>query len=140
MLIGINPVISPELLKILDEMGHGDEIVIADSNYPSETYGQRVVRADGVGAIILLKEIMKLIPLDDYVSDNFILMQTKDGVPAQIWKEYEDIASSSHFFKKMTLITRDEFYERSRRAYCIIASGETSIYANIIIKKGVIHY
>ncbi len=81
MLKGISPLISPALLKILAEMGHGDEIVIADANFPSETYGKRVVRADGIGGRELLDAILSLIPLDTYAEENFMLMATTNGDP-----------------------------------------------------------
>ena len=93
MLKGISPLISPSLLKILAEMGHGDEIVIADANFPSETYGRRVVRADGIGGRELLDAILTLIPLDTYAEENFILMSTLFGEPTpEIWSDYFRIA------------------------------------------------
>ena len=76
MLKGVNKLVSPELLKILCEMGHGDEIVIADGNFPSANYGQRVVRADGIGGVEMLQAVLSLIPLDTYARENFLLMQT----------------------------------------------------------------
>ena len=79
MLKGIPKIISPELLKILCEMGHGDEIVIADGNFPSENYGKRVIRADGVGGVEMLSAVLSLLPLDTYAKENFILMQTVNG-------------------------------------------------------------
>ena len=140
MLKGIDPIISPELLKILCEMGHGDELVIADSNYPSESMGKRVIRYDGIKCCEILQAILKLIPLDDYVDDNFILMNTNDNSYPPIWNEYKKIAFEENNFKNLSFLEREKFYERSKNAYCIIASGETETYANIIIKKGVIIY
>ena len=140
MLKGIDPIISPELLKILCEMGHGDEIVIADSNFPSETMGKRVLRADGLGGLQLLKAILKLIPLDSYVTDNAIVMDTNNGTIPEIWDKYTRELKKDLYFKNITKISREDFYERSKKAYCVIASGETAVYANIILKKGVIIY
>lgn len=138
MLKGIDPIISPELLKILCEMGHGDEIVIADSNFPSETMGKRVLRADGIGGLQLLKVILKLIPLDSYVTDNAIVMDTNNDTIPEIWDKYTRELKNDLYFKNITKISREDFYERSKKAYCVIASGETAVYANIILKKGVI--
>lgn len=90
MLKGISPLISPELLKVLCEMGHGDEIVLADANFPAESMGQRVVRADGIGAAELLRAILPLFPLDQYDESNFVLMSVVPGDPIEpvIWDEY----------------------------------------------------
>ena len=90
MLKGISPLISPELLKVLCEMGHGDEIVLADANFPAESMGQRVVRADGIGAAELLRAILLLFPLDQYDESNFVLMSVVPGDPTVpvIWDEY----------------------------------------------------
>ena len=138
MLKGIPKIISPELLKVLSEMGHGDEIVIADANFPSETFGQRVVRADGLGGVELLKAILKLIPLDTYAEENFLLMQTVKGDPTpEIWDKYFAVAKKDAGFKGGNL-ERFAFYERAKKAYAVIASGEEAIYANIILKIGVI--
>ena len=139
MLKGISPLISPALLKILAEMGHGDEIVIADANFPSETCGQRVVRADGIGGRELLDAILDLIPLDTYVQENFLLMQTTNGDPTpEIWADYFAIAGAKDDNLRTGMISRFDFYDRAKKAYAVIATGETAIYANIILKKGVI--
>ena len=138
MLKGIPKIVSPELLKVLCEMGHGDEIVIADANFPSETFGQKVVRADGLGGVELLKAILKLIPLDTYAEENFLLMQTVKGDPTpEIWDKYFAVAKKDAGFKGGNL-ERFAFYERAKKAYAVIASGEEAIYANIILQKGVV--
>ena len=138
MLKSIPKIISPELLKILCEMGHGDEIVIADGNFPAESYGQRVVRADGLGGVQILKAILSLVPLDTYAQQNFLLMETVKGDPQPcIWEEYFNIAKSDKNLREGYL-ERFAFYNRARQAYAIIATGEEAVYANIIIKKGVI--
>ena len=139
MLKGISPLISPSLLKILAEMGHGDEIVIADANFPSETYGRRVVRADGIGGRELLDAILTLIPLDTYSEENFILMSTLFGEPTpEIWSDYFRIAKERDDNLRYESVSRFEFYERAKNAYAVIATGETAIYANLSLKKGVI--
>ena len=139
MLKGISPLISPALLKILAEMGHGDEIVIADANFPSESMGKRVVRADGIGGRELLDAILTLIPLDTYAEENFILMATLYGEPTPaIWNDYFRIAREHDDNLREGSVSRYEFYERAQNAYAVIATGETAIYANIILKKGVI--
>ena len=139
MLKGISPLISPALLKILAEMGHGDEIVIADANFPSETCGQRVVRADGIGGRELLDAILDLIPLDTYAEENFLLMQTTNGDPTpEIWADYFSIAKAKDDNLRGGYVSRFDFYDRAKKAYAVIATGETAIYANIILKKGVI--
>lgn len=139
MLKNVPKIISPELLKVLCEMGHGDEIVIADANFPAENYGKRCIRADGLGGVQLLDAILKLIPLDTYADENFLLMQTTQGDPTPtIWAEYFETANKNDDNLRAGNLERFAFYERAKQAYAVIASGEEAIYANIIIKKGVI--
>ena len=138
MLKNVPKIVSPELLKVLCEMGHGDEIVIADANYPAETNGKRVVRADGLGGNALLEAILELIPLDTYAEFNMMLMNTTNGDPTpEIWETYRKTASKDKNLRA-GFLERQEFYDRSKNAYAIIASGEEAVYANIILKKGVI--
>ena len=139
MLKNVPKIISPELLKVLCEMGHGDEIVIADANYPAETNGLRVVRADGLKGLELLEAILELIPLDTYADENMLLMATTNGDPTpEIWAIYKDRAEKKDKNVRLGFLERNEFYNRSKKAYAIVASGEEAIYANIILKKGVI--
>lgn len=139
MLKNIPKIVSPELLKILCEMGHGDEIVIADGNFPSESCGQRVIRADGHGGEAILDAVLSLIPLDTYALHNFLLMQTTNGDPTpEIWDKYFTIAKNHDDNLRANALERYEFYDRAKKAYAVIATGESAIYANIIIKKGVI--
>ena len=139
MLKNVPKIISPELLKVLCEMGHGDEIVIGDANFPAETNGKRVVRADGLKGPELLEAILQLIPLDTYSPENILLMQTTNGDPTpEIWAIYIQRAEKQDPNVRMGFLERNEFYNRSRNAYAVVASGEEAIYANIIIKKGVI--
>ena len=141
MLKNIPKILSPELVKILMEMGHGDEIVIADGNFPSETIGKRVVRCDGHGVPELLDAIMKLFPLDTYTEKPVMLMEVVPGDPVvpTIWDEYKEIISKYEPENcKIEMIERFAFYERAKTAYAVVATGEEAIYANIILKKGVV--
>ncbi len=144
MLKGIPKIISPELLKVLMEMGHGDRIVIADGNFPSESIGKDavVVRADGHGVPEILDAILKLMPLDTYVDCPVSLMQVMpgDNVKTPIWDKYKEIVKKhdSRGDAVFTEIERFSFYENAKTAYAIIATGETAIYANIMLQKGVV--
>lgn len=141
MLKKIPKMISPELLKVLCEMGHSDEIVIADGNFPSAGVNSRVIRYDAVGAPDVLEAILELFPLDQYVEKPVALMKTGEefvGEP-EIWKDYRRIVAVAEE-KEISFeqVERFAFYERAKKAYAVIATGEEAIYANIILKKGVI--
>ena len=141
MLKGIPSIISPELLKVLMEMGHGDEIVLADANYPSVSNAQRLLRADGHNIPSLLQAILQLFPLDTYVPCATAVMEVVSGDTYEpvIWDEYREILKlSGEKFHDFEYVERFAFYERSRKAYAIVATGEAALYANIILKKGVI--
>ncbi|MGN0573142.1 MAG: L-fucose mutarotase [Acutalibacteraceae bacterium] len=139
MLKNISPVISPELLKILMEMGHGDEIVIGDGNFPAASVAQRLVRLDGHGVNEILEAVLKLMPLDTYVDAPVALMDNGDPSDTPpIWEEYKKTVAAEEGDKKFELVERFDFYERAKKAYAVIATGETAIYANIILKKGVV--
>lgn len=141
MLKGIPSVLSPELLKILMEMGHGDEIVIADGNFPSSAIAQRLVRLDGHGVTEVLDAMMKFFPLDTYVENPVGLMAVVPGddVKPTIWDEYKaTINKYDPQNCKIEFVERFDFYERAKNAYAVIATGETAIYANILLKKGVV--
>ena len=139
MLKNIPKIVSPQLLKVLCEMGHGDEIVIADGNFPAETFGQRVIRADGLGGEEMLDAVLSLIPLDTYATENFMLMETVAGDPTPtIWEKYYAIAQKHDDNMRASTIERFAFYERAKKAYAVIATREGAIYATIILKKGVI--
>lgn len=138
MLKGIPSIISPELLKILMEMGHGDEIVIGDGNFPGQSVGKKCVRCDGHGTVELLEAILKLFPLDTYEKPVHIMGKVPgDPVPTPIWDEYRKIIRP-YTSEGIEEIERFAFYERARNAYAVVMSGETAIYANIILKKGVV--
>lgn len=140
MLKGIPSILSPELLKILMEMGHGDELVISDGNFPGASMGQRLVRADGHGVPEILDAILTLFPLDQYTAEPVVLMDVMDGddfVPT-IWEKYEEILEKHEPGTGIERMERFAYYERAKKAYAVVQTGETSIYANVIIKKGVI--
>ncbi len=144
MLKGISPLLSPELLKVLCEMGHGDTIVIADGNFPAASVGRgaHVIRADGLGVPELLRAILPLFPLDAYVEHPVSLMQVVPGDPVKtpIWEEYRaavrehDERGDAAFAE----VERFAFYEKAKGAYAIVATGEKAVYANIILQKGVV--
>ena len=144
MLKNIPPILSPELLKTLCEMGHSDRIVIADGNFPAESMGKncKVIRCDGHGVPELLDAILTLFPLDTYVDKPVSLMQVMPGDDAKtpIWDEYKNIIAKHDERGDQAVgeIERFAFYEEAKKAYAIIATGETAIYANIMLQKGVL--
>lgn len=144
MLKGIPKIISPELLMVLSEMGHGDEIVIADGNFPAESVGENavVIRADGNGVPEILDAVLQLIPLDQYFEKPVALMEVVKGdtVPTpEIWKTYSEILNKYEPDNcDIEYTERFAFYERAKNAYAIIATGEEAVYANILLKKGVV--
>ncbi|TVY10020.1 L-fucose mutarotase [Paenibacillus cremeus] len=141
MLKGIPSILSPELLKVLMEMGHGDEIVLADSNFPAASHAQRLLRADGLEIPALLDAILSLFPLDQYAEHSTALMAVVLGDPIKpvIWDEYRQIILKHEpEAQELELVERFAFYERAKKTYAIVATGESAQYANIILKKGVI--
>lgn len=144
MLKNIPKILSPELLKVLCEMGHSDRIVIADGNFPAETMGKNsiVIRADGHGCTELLDAILELFPLDTYVDYPVKLMQVAAGDTAKtpIWDDYKKTVAKydDRGADAFCEVERFEFYEQAKTAYAIIATGETAVYANVMLQKGVI--
>ncbi|MBT2757830.1 L-fucose mutarotase [Mesobacillus foraminis] len=140
MLKNIPKNLSPEMVKILMEMGHGDEIVLADANFPGHSCNTRVIRADGSGIPRLLESIMQLFPLDRYSKTQIGLMQVVPGddVNPVIWDEYKGILEKSGEKYEIEYIERIAFYERTKTNYAVIQTGETALYGNIMLKKGVI--
>jgi L-fucose mutarotase len=144
MLKNIPSVLSPELLKILMEMGHGDEFVIGDGNFPAASMAQRLVRLDGHSVPEVLEAVAKLFPLDTYADANAILMSVTPGDAnvkgdPPVWAEYKKILTAAEgAAAKFGNIERFAFYERAKKAYAIVATGESALYANIILKKGVV--
>ncbi|MDM5336413.1 RbsD/FucU domain-containing protein [Fictibacillus enclensis] len=141
MLKGIPSILSPELIKILMEMGHGDEIVIADGNFPAASHARRLVAGYGHGVCDFLDAILQLFPLDTYVDAPVLLMDPVEGDDKNppIWKEFEQVVEAANGDKvPFEKLERHEFYERSKAAYAILATSENVKYANIILKKGVL--
>ena len=141
MLNGIPSILSPELLKILMEMGHGDELVIADGNFPAVSIAQRLVRSYGNMVPELLEAVLKFFPLDPYVDAPVALMQVVPGDPYKptIWETYKEIIKKfPNKNNKIENVERFAFYERAKKAFAVIATSETALYANIILKKGVV--
>lgn len=141
MLKNIPGILSPELLKVLMEMGHGDEIVIADGNFPAASVAQKLLRLDGNGVPAVMEAILKFFPLDTYVEKPVGLMAVTPGENYEpvIWNEYRKIIlKSKEPFKEFEFIEKFAFYERARKAYAVIATSESALYANIILKKGVV--
>lgn len=141
MLKNIPKNISPELLKVLHEMGHGDEIVLSDGNFPSERINKNVIRCDSTGVSDLLESILKLFPLDTGYSDEQVfLMEVSPGddYKPEIWEDYKKILDESKEDYTIGNIERFKFYERAKDAYAVVHTGETALYANIILKKGVV--
>jgi L-fucose mutarotase len=141
MLKGISPILSPELLKVLAEMGHGDELVLADGNFPSVSMARRLVRADGHGVPPLLDAILSLFPLDSFVERPAALMSVVPGDPTKptIWEEYRSIVRRHEKgFKDFEMVERFAFYARAKEAFAVLATGESALYACIILKKGVL--
>ncbi len=131
----------PDLLKILMEMGHGDEIVIADGNFPAASHAQRLVRCDGLGAAPLLDAVLQLFPLDTFVKHSAALMAVVpgDNYTPEIWPAYKKaVQKHEPRFADFEMLERYAFYERAKKAYAIVATGEMARYANIILKKGLV--
>lgn len=144
MLKNIPPILSPELLKVLCEMGHSDRIVISDGNFPAESMGKNgiVIRCDGHNIPELLDAILTVFPLDTYVEKPVSLMQVMPGddVETPIWNTYKKIIAKHDERGAETIgeIERFAFYEEAKKAYAIVATGEKALYANIMLQKGVI--
>lgn len=141
MLKGISPLISPDLIKVLMEMGHGDEIVLADGNFPGASHAKRLIRLDGHPIPALLDAVLQLFPLDTYVEKPAALMQVVPGdqVETPIWSTYQQIIKlRTGLADPFEHVDRFDFYERAKNAYAVVATGESALYANLILKKGVI--
>ena len=140
MLKGIPNIISPELLKILCEMGHGDEIVLANANFPAVSCARRLIRLDGIKITDLLDPVLNLFPLDSFVDAPLALM----GVPAgysglpPVWEVYRSIVKKHDDKAGFEEVERFAFYERAKAAFAIVATGEMASYSNLILKKGAI--
>jgi L-fucose mutarotase len=140
MLKGIDPAIGPDLLAILRAMGHGDEIVIADANFPASALARRLVRADGVDAVRMARAIAQIMPLDDFTPAAAVRMAVVDAPDAAppIVAQFARALADGAYAGPIEAVERFAFYERARAAYAIIATGELRLYGNLILKKGVL--
>ncbi|RKF20081.1 L-fucose mutarotase [Alginatibacterium sediminis] len=136
MLKMINPLISPELLCELSKMGHGDEIVLSDAHFPADSVNDTIFRADGIEVADLLDAILPLFELDQYVDDKVVMMQAVSGdhLPEGLVEEYSRSLPGG---VAISFTERFAFYERSKNATCVVVTGTTRKYGNIILKKGV---
>jgi L-fucose mutarotase len=141
MLKGIPSLLSPELLKVLMEMGHGDELVLADGNFPAASHTGRLIRCDGHSIPELLDAILTFFPLDTYAEYPLALMEVVPGDPVvpTIWDEYKALVRKHEpDNEKFEQVERFAFYDRAKQAYAIIATSEKALYANLVLKKGVV--
>ena len=141
MLIGISPAIGPDLLDALFRMGHGDEIVLADAFFPGDSCNSRVIRADGIKVPVLLDGILVLMNLDSYVPHPVTMMAPAphDTLDETVEKSFRAVVDK--YWPETPVIEKIDrfaFYERTKKAYCVVMTGETVKYGNIILKKGVI--
>ena len=141
MLKGVPPALSPELMTVLMKMGHGDELVLGDGNFPADSNAQRIVRADGLDLLTVLDAVLKFLPIDTFSEEVAMVMQPvdKNAPEPPIWKEFRRLLQLHEGRKvELTRVERFAFYERARKAYAIVATSETALYANLILKKGVV--
>ncbi|PWJ82351.1 L-fucose mutarotase [Pseudaminobacter salicylatoxidans] len=141
MLRGIDPILSPDLLQILRAMGHGDDIVIADANFPAEAMASRLVRLDGIDAPCVLQAVLSVMPLDNFVDDPAITMQIvgeSESIPPVVERFQMVIDAVADNVAKIVAVERFDFYARARQAFAVVQTGERRLYGNIILKKGVV--
>lgn len=141
MLRGIDPILSPDLLRILCAMGHGDEVVIADANFPGVSSARTLVRQDGINAPRVLRAVLSVMPLDTFVDDPALSMRMVDdpeSVPAVVAEFQEVIDMEADNPAQIRPLERFAFYERAKGAFAIIQTGERRLYGNIILNKGVL--
>ena len=141
MLKKIDPLLGPELLGILRAMGHGDEIAIVDANFPAESRARRIIRMDGVSATAMLKAVVSVLPLDQFVDEAAFCMEVVDdpeAVPEIVW-EFREIIQAEEPRAGFGALERFAFYDRSRAAFAVIATGERRLYGNLLLKKGVLY-
>lgn len=142
MLLGIPEELDGDLLKILCDMGHGDEIVVADANFPAERCGMRVVKSMASSGVGMVGAILRVMPLDHLGGEPACLMAVAEGddcgEPA-IWGSYSElILPEKRFEEKFSMLERGEFYERAERSFAVVQTGEGALYANVILRKGVV--
>jgi len=142
MLIGIDPLLGPELLAHLRSMGHGDDLVIADANFPAASVAKRLVRAEGTTTPQMLAAVLSVLPIDTFADGAVCVMEVvgSSGVFAPVTDEFRQIvvARAGQRFSNIVGLERFAFYERAQQAYAVIATGERRTYGNIILRKGII--
>jgi L-fucose mutarotase len=140
MLKGIDPLLGPELLATLRAMGHADEIVVVDANFPAASNARNLIRADGVSSPRMVEAILSVLPLDDFEPAAAFRMSV-DGAPDEappIFGEFEALLRASGYSGPIEALGRFDFYQRARAAYAIVATGEPRFWGNLILKKGAI--
>jgi L-fucose mutarotase len=141
MLKGLDPLLSADLLYVLRAMGHGDELVIVDANFPAATMGRRVVRIEGVSATRALEAVLSVMPLDDFVAEPCARMEVvgdPDAVP-EVCAEFQKIIAGAEAGRfQLAKLERFAFYERARQAFALLQTGETRLYGNVLLKMGVV--
>ncbi len=142
MLKGIPPLLNGELLRILRDMGHGDELAIVDANYPATSASAvsgRLVRLDAASATDVLAAVLALFPLDEFVSSPAFVMSPGGGRKAPVLAAFQSVLDAAHGTRvKVTALERFKFYDRARQAYAFVATGERRLYGNVIVKKGIV--
>ncbi|SFC61971.1 RbsD/FucU family protein [Tropicimonas isoalkanivorans] len=141
MLIGLNPILSPDLLFTLATMGHGDEIAVVDANFPGDSCGQRMIRLDGLSATAVVEAILTVMPLDDFVAEPAHAMEVvgnPDTVPEAVAEFQAIIDRTADHPVAIASLERFDFYARAREAYAIVQTGERRLYGNLILTKGVV--
>lgn len=141
MLKDIPEIISPELMKVIMEMGHGDELCLVDVNFPAASMAQRLIRADGHNIPDLMEAILRFYPLDVFVEKPAVLMDAPAGDEPAVWGKFEQVLKERDFagaFKEFEKMERFDFYDRAKKCYALVATSEHEAYSNIILKKGVI--
>ena len=141
MLRGIDPLLTPDLLRILRAMGHGDEITIVDANYPALSNAKRLVRLDGANATQALEAILSVLPLDSFVENAAHCMQVvgkPDEIPPAVAEFQTVVDRLAGFPEKIGMLERFEFYERAKQSFAIVATAERRLYGNITLTKGVL--
>ena len=141
MLRGLNPILTPDLLWNLASMGHGDDIVIADANFPGATMGKRLVRLDGIPATEIVEAVLTIMPLDDFATDSartMAVVGNSSEIPPIVAEFQEIIDKVADTESKILPVERFEFYEMAKNAFVVVQTGETRLYGNIILKKGVV--
>ena len=140
MLKGIDPLLGPELLAVLRSMGHGDEIAIVDANFPAAALATRLCRADGIGAERILQAILTVLPLDDFIpaaAFRMAVVGAPDEVPP-VARAFAGLLKGAGYQGPIEALEREQFYTRAARAFGIVATGETQLYGNLLLTKGVV--